>query len=183
MTGQTSRGQRGGIRAGKVMLAGLVLLASVASAAAQSKGYRPPPPPPPPMPRPSAPAAPPPRTTTSPPPRSPNLTASGPSSPAPKPSAPVSSPKGGTTPKSGTTQKPPDYAKMNPSELQKSIGSDTKQIDAYRAKVNNPRANQPNWNSLSRDQQGALMRQWNDEIRRHEASRATAQRMLSQKAR
>jgi acyl-CoA reductase-like NAD-dependent aldehyde dehydrogenase len=66
---------------------------------------------------------------------------------------------------------------------QKSIGSDTKQIDAYRAKVNNPRANQPNWNSLSRDQQGALMRQWNDEIRRHEASRATAQRMLSQKAR
>jgi len=100
-----------------------------------------------------------------------------------KPSGPLATPKGGTTPKAGTTSKPPDYAKMNPSELQKSIGSDTRQIDSYRAKVNNPRANQPNWNSLSREQQGALMRQWNDEIRRHETSRATAQRMLTQKAR
>jgi len=36
---------------------------------------------------------------------------------------------------------------------------------------------------LSREQQGALMRQWNDEIRRHETSRASAQRMLSQKGR
>ena len=72
---------------------------------------------------------------------------------------------------------------MNTSELQKVIGSDTKQIDSYRSKVNNPRANYPNWNSLSREQQGALMRQWNDEIRRHEASRATAQRTLSQKGR
>lgn len=72
---------------------------------------------------------------------------------------------------------------MNPSELQKVIGSDTKQIDSYRSKVNNPRAHYPNWNSLSREQQGALMRQWNDEIRRHETSRASAQRMLSQKGR
>jgi len=72
---------------------------------------------------------------------------------------------------------------MNASELQKVIGSDTKQIDSYRSKVNNPRATYPNWNSLSREQQGALMRQWNDEIRRHEASRATAQKTLSQKGR
>ena len=88
-----------------------------------------------------------------------------------------------STPKGGTSQKVPDYSKMNPSELQKTIGSQTKQIDSYRAKVNNPRANHPNWNALSREQQGTLLRQWNDEIRRHEASRATAQRMLSQKAR
>ena len=188
MTDRTSRGQWCRMMTGCVMLASFALLASVASAAAQSKGYRPPPPPPP-MPPPSAPAAPPPRTTTSLPPRSQGLTPSGPSSPAPKPSAPVSPPKGGTppkgvtTPKGGTPPKPPDFAKMNPSELQKSIGSDTRQIDAYRSKVNNPRASQPNWNSLSRDQQGALMRQWNDEIRRHEASRATAQKMLSQKTR
>jgi hypothetical protein len=94
-----------------------------------------------------------------------------------KPGAPMATPKG------GTTQKPPDYARMSPSDLQKTIGSHTKQIDSYRMKVNNPRANHPNWNSLSREQQGALMRQWNDEIRRHEASRATAQRMLSQKTR
>ena len=94
-----------------------------------------------------------------------------------KPGAPVSTPKG------GTPQKVPDYSKMNASELQKAIGSHTKQIDSYRSKVNNPRANHPNWNSLSREQQGTLLRQWNDEIRRHEGSRATAQRMLSQKAR
>ena len=164
-------------KARRVMLVGLAVLASVAPAAAQSKGYRPPPPPPP-MPRPSAPVAPPPRTTSLPPSRSQGLTPSGPSSSqVPKPSAP------GSTPKGGTTQKPPDYAKLSPSELQKAIGSHTKQIDSYRAKVNNPRANQPNWSSLSREQQGALMRQWNDEIRRQEASRATAQRMLSQKTR
>ena len=88
-----------------------------------------------------------------------------------------------STTKGSTSQKPPDYAKMNASELQKVIGSDTKQIDSYRSKVNNPRATYPNWNSLSREQQGALMRQWNDEIRRHEASRATAQKTLSQKGR
>ena len=169
-------------KAVSLMLAGLLLLASVGSAAAQSKGYRPPPPPPPP-PRPPAPATPPPRMTSPPPSRPQGQTSSAPSSPAPKPSAPVAPPKGGTPPKSGTPSKPPDYAKMNPSELQKSIGSDTRQIDSYRAKVNNPRANQPNWSSLSHEQQGALMRQWNDEIRRHETSRATAQRMLTQKAR
>ena len=88
-----------------------------------------------------------------------------------------------TTAKGGTTQKNPDYAKMNPSELQKTIGSHTRQIDTYRAKVKNPSANHPNWNSLSREQQGALLRQWNDAIRRNESSRATAQRMLSQKGR
>jgi len=47
---------------------------------------------------------------------------------------------------------------MNASELQKVIGSDSKQIDSYRSKVNNPRANYPNWNSLGREQQGTLMR-------------------------
>jgi acyl-CoA reductase-like NAD-dependent aldehyde dehydrogenase len=88
-----------------------------------------------------------------------------------------------TTAKGGPTQKPPDYARMNPSELQKTIGSHTKQIDTYRAKVNNPSANHPNWSSLSRAQQGALLRQWDDAIRRNEASRASAQRTLSQRAR
>lgn len=164
-------------KAVSLLLAGLVLLASVGSAEDQSKGYRPPPPPPPPPPRPSAPVTPPPRMTSPPPSRPQGPTSSGPSSQAPRSSASTS------TPRSGTAPKAPDYAKMNPSELQKSIGSDTRQIDSYRAKVNNPRANQPNWNSLSREQQGALMRQWNDEIRRHEASRATAQRTLAQKAR
>jgi hypothetical protein len=72
---------------------------------------------------------------------------------------------------------------MNSAELQKVIGSHTRQIDAYRLKVSNPRANYPNWDSLSRERQGALLRQWNDEIRRHEASRTTAQTMLRQKPR
>jgi hypothetical protein len=94
-----------------------------------------------------------------------------------KPSASLSSTKG------GSTQTPTDYAKLNSAELQKAIGSQTRQIDAYRSKVNNPRATYRNWDSLSREQQGALLRQWNGEIRRHEASRATAQRMLSQRAR
>ena len=70
---------------------------------------------------------------------------------------------------------------MNRTELQKAIGAQTKQIDTYRMKVNNPRATYPKWDSLSREQQGALLRQWNDEIRRQEASRANAQRMLSQR--
>ena len=83
---------------------------------------------------------------------------------------------------------PPASAKgsgtqLSPSDLQKTIGSETKQIDAYRQKVSNPRASYPNWDSLSRDRQGALLRQWNDELRRHETSRATAQRMLSRKTR
>ena len=72
---------------------------------------------------------------------------------------------------------------LNPAELQKTIASDIRQIESYRSKVNNPAANYPNWNSLSRERQGALMRQWNDEIRRHETSRSTAQRMLGQKTR
>jgi len=163
-------------RSSLVMLAGLFLLANVGSAAAQSKSYRPPQPPPP-APKPSAPVTPPPRTSSLPPSRPQASAPSSKTSPGPKPSTTVSTPKG------STSQKPPDYAKMNASELQKVIGSDTKQIDSYRSKVNNPRANYPNWNSLSREQQGALMRQWNDEIRRHEASRATAQRTLSQKGR
>ena len=72
---------------------------------------------------------------------------------------------------------------MNPSELQKSIGSDSRQIDSYRAKVNNPRANQPNWNSLNREQQGALIVSGMTRSGVHETSRATAQRMSTQKAR
>src|SRR5262249_5119589 len=158
------------------MVAGLFLLASVASATAQSKGYRPPAPPPPPAPRPSAPVTSP-RTSSLPPSKPQASAKSGSTSQGPNPSATASTPKG------GTSRKSPDYAKLNASELQKVIGSDTKQIDSYRSKVNNPRANYPNWNSLSREQQGALMRQWNDEIRRHETSRASAQRMLSQKGR
>jgi hypothetical protein len=63
---------------------------------------------------------------------------------------------------------------MNSAELPKSIGAHTKQIDAYRTKVNNPRASQPNWDSLSRERQSALLQQWNAEIRRHEGARATA---------
>lgn len=94
-----------------------------------------------------------------------------------KPGAPTATPKG------GTAQKAPDYAKLSPSELQKTIGSDTRQINSLRSRVNNPAANYPNWNSLSRERQGSLMRQWNDEIRRHETSRSTAQRTLSQKTR
>ena len=164
------------MKTGNVMLAVLVLLASVTSVAAQSRGGYRPPPPPPPMPRPSAPAAPPPRMASPPPSRSQALAPSGPASRVPRPSGPA------TTAKGGTTQKTPDYARMNPSELQKAIGSHTKQIETYRAKVSNPSANHPNWSSLSREQQGALMRQWNDAIRRNETSRASAQRMLSQRA-
>jgi hypothetical protein len=167
------------MKAGIAMLAGLALLAGVSTAAAQ-KGYRPPPPPPPPPPQRSAPVAPSPspsRLPSPPPSRPQGSTTSGPTSPGSKPSAALSSTKG------GSTQKPTDYSKLNSAELQKTIGSHTRQIDAYRSKVNNPRASYPNWDSLSREQQGALLRQWNGEIRRQEASRATAQRMLSQKAR
>jgi len=49
--------------------------------------------------------------------------------------------------------------------------------------VSNPRASYPNWDSLSQQQQGAMLKQWNNEIRRHETSRADAQRMLSQTTR
>ena len=160
------------------MLAGLALLAGVSTAVAQ-KGYRPPPPPPP-MPQRSAPVAPSPspsRLPSTPPSRPQGSTTSGPTSSVSKSSAPLSSAKG------GSTQTPTDYAKLNSAELQKAIGSQTRQIDAYRLKVNNPRATYRNWDSLSREQQGALLRQWNGEIRRYEASRATAQRMLSQRTR
>jgi hypothetical protein len=173
------------MKSGPAMLAGLILLTGASSAVAQSKGYRPPPPPPPvyrpspppPVYRPSPPVTSAPRPMSPPPSRPQALTAPRPTSPGPKPSAPTS------TPKSGTTQKAPDYAKLNPSELQKTIASDNRQIESYRSKVNNPAASYPNWSSLSRERQGALMRQWNDEIRRHETSRSTAQRMLGQKTR
>ena len=167
------------MKTGIAMLAGLALLAGVSTAAAQSKGYRPPPPPPP-MPQRSAPVAPAPspsRPPSTPPSRPQGSTTSGPTSPVSKPSAPLAKAKG------GSTQTPTDYAKLNSVELQKAIGSHTRQLDAYRLMVNNPRATYRNWDSLSREQQGALLRQWNGEIRRHEASRATAQRMLSQRAR
>jgi len=49
--------------------------------------------------------------------------------------------------------------------------------------VSNPRASDPNWDSLSSQQQGAMLKQWNAEIQRHETSRADAQRMLSQTTR
>jgi hypothetical protein len=167
------------MKTGIAILAGLVLVAGVSTAAAQSKGYRPPPPPPPPPQRsvPVAPSPAPSRPPSTPPSRTQGSTTSGATSPASKPSAPLSSTKG------STTQTSTDYAKLNSAELQKAIGSNTKQIDTYRSKVNNPRASYPNWDSLSREQQGALLRQWNGEIRRHEASRATAQRVLSQRAR
>ena len=169
------------MKTGIAILAGLALLAGVSTATAQ-KGYRPPPPPPspPPMPQRSAPVAPSPspsRLPSTPPSRPQGSTTSGPTSAVSKPSAPLSSTKG------GSTQTPTDYAKLNSAELQKTIGSQTRQIDAYRSKVANPRATYRNWDSLSREQQGALLRQWNGEIRRQEASRATAQRMLSQRAR
>ena len=166
------------MKTGIAMLAGLALLAGVSTAAAQ-KGNRPPPPPPP-MPQRSAPVAPSPspsRLPSTPPSRPQGSTTSGPTSSVSKSSAPLSSTKG------GSTQTPTDYAKLNSAELQKAIGSQTRQIDAYRLKVNNPRATYRNWDSLSREQQGALLRQWNGEIRRYEASRATAQRMLSQRTR
>jgi len=167
------------MKTGIAMLAGAALLAGVSTTAAQSKGYRPPPPPPP-MPQRSAPVAPSPspsRLPSTPPSRPQGSTTSGPTSSVSKSSAPLSSAKG------GSTQTPTDYAKLNSAELQKAIGSQTRQIDAYRLKVNNPRASYRNWDSLSREQQGALLRQWNGEIRRYEASRATAQRMLSQRTR
>jgi len=91
----------------------------------------------------------PPKTSSLPPSRPQASTQSGSTSQAPKPTA--------STPKGGISQKPPDYTKLNASELQKVIGSDTKQIDSYRSKVNNPRANYPNWNSLSREQQGVAL--------------------------
>jgi hypothetical protein len=168
------------MKTGIAILAGLALLAGVSTAAAQSKGYRPPPPPPPPMPQRSAPVVPstsPSRLPGAPPSRPQGSTTSGPTSPVPKPSAPPSGTKG------GSPRTPTDYAKLNSAELQKAIGSHTRQIDALRLRVNNPRANYPNWDSLSREQQGALLRQWNGEIRRQEASRATAQGMLSQRPR
>ena len=163
------------MKTGAATLAGLALLAGV-STAAQSKGYRPPPPPPPQRSAPIAPSPSPSRLPSTPPSR-PQGSTSRPTSPVSKPSAPLSSTKG------GSTQTPTDYAKLNSAELQKAIGSQTRQIDAYRSRVNNPRASYPNWDALSRDQQGALLRQWNGEIRRHETSRATAQRTLSQRAR
>ena len=162
------------MKTGAAMLAGLALFAGVSTAAAQSKGYRPPPPPPR-----SAPVAPSPSPSRLPstPPSRPQGSTSSPPSPLSKSGAPLSSTKG------ASTQPSTNYAKLNSAELQKAIGSQTRQIDAYRSRVNNPRASYPNWDALSRDQQSALLRQWNGEIRRHETSRATAQRMLSQRAR
>ena len=135
-------------------LAGVALLATAAVAAGQSKGYR-------------APSPSPPRSQASAP--------SAATSPVPKSTL--------ASAKSSSTQKAPESSKVSPSELQKTIGAETRQIDAYRQKVSNPRASYPKWDSLSREQQGSLLRQWNDEIRRHETSRATAQRTLSQKTR
>jgi len=175
------------MKPGPALLAALIVLAGVTSAAAQSKGYRPPPPPPPVY----RPSPPPPRPVSPPPSRPQALAAPRPMSPAPKPSSPSLKPSSpslkpsapSSTPKSSTAPKPPDHAKPNASELQKTIASDSKQIESYRSKVNNPAANYPNWNGLTRERQGALMRQWNEEIRRHETSRSTAQKMLGQKTR
>jgi hypothetical protein len=93
--------------------------------------------------------------------------------------------KPSTTPSTtgGRPQTSTDSAKLNSAELQKTIGAQTRQIDAYRARVNNPQASYPNWNSLSRERKGALLNQWNEEIRRGEASRTTAQRALGQRTR
>ena len=159
------------------MCAGVMLLAAAPSSEAQSKGYRPPPPPPPPPPRSASVPPAPSRPSTPPTSRLPQSTPSSPTAQVSKPSVPKSSTTG------SRAQTSTDYAKLNSGELQKAIGSHTKQIESYRARVSNPRANYPNWDSLSRERQGALLRQWNEEIRRHEASRTTAQRVLSQKTR
>jgi len=102
-----------------------------------------------------------------------------------KPSAPSTAAKSGSTPpatpKGGAS--PTDYSKSSSADLQKTIAAQTKQIDTTRARVNNPRANYPGWGSLSQEQQSALLRQWNADIKRQEASRATAQKALSQKSR
>ena len=163
------------------LLAGLSLLATAAPADAQSKGYRPPPPPPPPPPRPAPTTSVPYRAPSPPPARStPSSTSQSSSSTAT--SAGKSTPRASsdTAAKKGTSD---GAATKSTAELQKTIGSDTKRIDTYRARVNNPQANYPGWNSLSRERQTALMNQWNAELRRSETSRATAQRALSQRTR
>ena len=164
------------MKMGFALLVCLALLVTAATSEAQSKGYRPPPPPPPPPSRPAPIISSPSRPPSSPPSRPAQV-------PTSRSTPQVS--KSNATPSTtgGRPQTSTDYAKLNSAELQKTIGAQSRQIDSYRGKVNNPQASYPNWNSLSRERQGAVLNQWNAEIRRLETSRGTAQRALSQRTR
>ena len=168
------------MKTGFALLACLALLMTAMTSDVQARGgYRSPPPPPPPPPPPTRYAPPvtssPSRVPSAPPPSSTFRSTTPPSS-----KSSTSSSTASTT--DGRSRTSADYAKQSAPELQKTIGAQTKQIDTYRARVNNP-ASYPNWNSFSRERQSALLSQWNAEIRRLEGSRATAQRALSQRPR